>query len=126
MNLHGIVSSAIGCVNPNTLGSIQVSLGNMQNPNGDGTLIPTYRNVPQVPMQVQSLSSEDIRQVDGLNLQGRMAALYINGNINGLVRISNKGGDIITMPDGSIWLVAIVLENWPDWCKVAVTLQNGS
>lgn len=26
----------------------------------------------------------------------------------------------------AVWLVAIVLEQWPDWCKVAVTLQNDS
>lgn len=29
-----------------------------------------------------------------------------------------------TMRAHTVWLVAHVLEAWPDWCKVAVTLQN--
>ncbi|WP_322030129.1 hypothetical protein [Paraburkholderia sp. J76] len=33
------------------------------------------------------------------------------------------------LPDGSLWLIALVLENWwltDGWCKCAVTRQNGS
>jgi len=126
MDLHGIVSGGIGQVNPYILGSIKVSTGNIQNPNGDGTLIPTYVNVPQVPMQVQALTANDIKHLDGLNLQGVNNSIYVRGRINGLVRANNTGGDIITFPDGTVWLVTAVIESWPDWCKLAVTLQNGS
>ena len=30
------------------------------------------------------------------------------------------------MFSSQVWLVAMVLEQWPNWCKVAVTLQNRS
>ena len=30
------------------------------------------------------------------------------------------------MPEGNTWLCVHVLEQWPDWCKIAITLQNGS
>lgn len=76
--------------------------------------------------QVQPLTYRDIQQVDGLNLQGTRRAIYLNGFIDGLIRSSNKGGDLVTLPDGTVWLVAIVLEHWDSgWCKVAATLQNG-
>jgi hypothetical protein len=45
--------------------------------------------------------------------------------VDGLVRVINKGGDLITLPDGSIWLVAQVLEQFPDWVSAAITLQDG-
>lgn len=126
MNLHGMASGAINVVNPFVLGSIQISTGSIQSPTGDGTLIPTYRTVPQVPMQLQNMTTHDLRQVEGLNLAGVNNTIYVQGSVNGLVRQINKGGDIITFPDGTVWLVEAVLESWPDWCKLAVVLQNGS
>jgi hypothetical protein len=77
-----------------------------------------------VPAQIQSLTFRDLQQIDGLNLQGNRNGIYFYGQIDGIVRPDNKGGDLITFPDGSIWLVAMVLEDWPDWCKVAATRQN--
>lgn len=76
--------------------------------------------------QLQPLSSSDIGQLDSLNIQGYQRAIYINGALNGLVRPKKKGGDLITTPDGQVWLTTMVLEQWPDWVKVAVTLQNGA
>ena len=35
----------------------------------------------------------------------------------------------ITLPDGSVWLVALILEGWSrsaGWTKAAITLQDGS
>lgn len=124
MNLHAIVRGHIGVVNPDIPLSIKVSTGYSTNP--DGTPIPKYANPVTVMGQVQELSDSEIRQADFLNIQGQKRAIYINGQIDGLVRVNKQGGDIITGPDGSVWLVAIVLEYWPDWCKVAVVLQDGS
>jgi len=76
--------------------------------------------------QVQSLTYTDLTQIDGLNIQGVRRAIYINGEVDGLVRSENKGGDIITTPNGEVWLVVLVLEYWPDWTKCVVTLQNGA
>ena len=82
-----------------------------------------------VEAQVQALTFRDITMVEGLNLQGDRLAIYFNGRVEGLVRPDRRGGDLVTMPDGSVWLVAMVLEGWSrsaNWTKVAVTLQNGS
>lgn len=121
MNLHNIVSGAIAAINPMVTASIRVSSG--ATTNDDGTRVPTYADPVNVPAQVQSLQYQDIIKLAGLNIQGARNKIYLNGNWNGLVRRDNKGGDLITMPDGSVWLVAVVLENWADWTCVAVTAQ---
>lgn len=74
--------------------------------------------------QVQPLTYRDIEHLSGLNIQGYQRGIYINGTLDGLVRIDEKGGDLIQTPDGRWWLVTLVLEQWPDWVKVAVTLQD--
>ncbi len=122
MDLHGIVSGAIGAVNPHVPLRIKISTGSVKN--DDFTRSAAF--APEITRmgQVQALSYDDIKHMDNLNIQGERRAIYIEGRLDGLVRTQNKGGDLITTPDGLVWLVALVLEYWPDWCKVAVTLQN--
>lgn len=124
MNLHGIVSGAIGTINPNVTVSIEVSTGTTML--DDGTRVPKYASPVAVLAQIQPLTGGDLRQLESLNLQGDFQGIYISGNIDGLVRADNKGGDKITFPDGRVYLVTTVLESWPDWTKCAVTLQNGA
>lgn len=125
MNFHGLVSGVVSAVNPLVPLTVKVNTGYTTDSTGKRT--PTYAApLVNVPGQVQNLTYSDLKQIEGLNLQGIRRAIYINGRVDGLVREGNKGGDIITSPDGNVWLVAHVLEYWPDWCKVAVTLQNGS
>jgi len=129
MNLHAIASQVIPIVNPMIPATIKVSLGSATGP--DGRQTPTFLVPPQaVTAQVQSLTYKDIQQVNSLNLQGVRVAIYLYGHFDALVRVSKKGGDIITInppwPYAGIYLTAQVLEWWPDWCKVAATLQNGS
>jgi hypothetical protein len=79
--------------------------------------------------QVQPISFRDIQQMDGLNLNGSRRVFYLSGSVEGHNRPTNQGGDLITFPDGTVWLVAMVLEGYSfsaGWCKVAATLQNGS
>ena len=127
MNLHAIVSGAIGTINPNQQLTVQVSTGSTKN--ADFTSTPTYAPAQTVPGQVQALSWGDLRQLEGLNIQGVTHAIYLNGDIEGLVRSQNKGGDLITDAVGNDYLVTTVLENWSPtagWTKVAVVLQDGS
>lgn len=124
MNLHGIVRGAIQAVNPDIPVIVKVSRGYATA--DDGKRTPKYATPCEVMGQVQNLTFRDLQQLDGLNLQGERRAIYLNGNIDGLVRSENKGGDLITVtcgPAKGVWLVAQVLESWPDWCKVAATLQ---
>jgi hypothetical protein len=79
--------------------------------------------------QVQPMASGDIRHMDALNIQGSHRALYYNGNINGIIRVGLKGGDIVTRSNGSVWKVTQGLEPFFEtagWSKVAITLQDGS
>jgi len=122
MDLHGIVSPVIGAVNPLVPVVIQVSTG--YTTNADYKQVPSYADPVTRQGQVQPLSTGDIRHIEGMNLQGVERAIYIHGAVKGLIREEEVGGDLITLPDGSIWLVAVVLEQWPDWCKVGVTRQN--
>ena len=108
--------------------AVQFSRGNTINP--DGSQTPTYSQPVQMLAQVQALTYADLRQIEGLNLQGTRRAIYFYGDVEGIVRPFFKGGDLITFPDGTVWLVAQQLEtfgayNSTDvWCKVVVTLQN--
>lgn len=125
MNLHQIVSGNIGSVNPFITGSILISTGYSIDANK--RQVPEYAAPVSASMQVQPLSASEIQHLDGLNIQGTRRAIYINGRLDGLVRPLQKGGDIITIADGvnaGDWLVVLVSEQWPDWVRVAVVLQN--
>lgn len=127
MNLHGIVSGNIGAVNPFVPATFQASTGSTTA--DDGMRVPTYADPVTVDVQVQALTGKDLMQIDGLNLNGTKRAIYLYGQADGTVRVNQKGGDLITLTDGpnaGVWLVVLVLEQWPDWCKTACALQNGS
>ena len=124
MNLHAIASGAVGAINPRVPLVLRVSTGSTVG--ADFKPVPTYAAAVTVMGQVQPMSWRDLQQIDGLNLQGTRRKIYANGFLDGIVRVTAKGGDLITDNDGNVWLVAIVLEQFPDWASVAVTLQNGS
>lgn len=124
MDLHGLASGAVGVVNPFVPATIQISTG--YTVAGTGKQVPTYSSV-DVSAQVQALSYKDLQQLDGINMNGTRRAIYVRGKFDSVVRPTRKGGDLVTITDGvnaGVWLTAMVLEQWPDWCKLAVTLQN--
>lgn len=125
MNLHAIAGPIIAAVNPMILATLRASSGNTTLASGKRT--PNYSADQLVPAQVQALTFRDIQQVEGLNLQGTRVAIYLYGKVSGLIRAQQDGGDIIIISAGAnagTYLVAMVLEQWPDWVKVACTLQN--
>jgi len=128
VNLHGIVSGAISAVNPFVAATVQRSTG--YTTNSDGSRVPTYTTF-QISAQVQSLSYTDLIKLDALNVTGKRRKIYLSGDVEGIIRADQRGGDLIvfptgTLPEGTTWLAAYVLENWPDWVSVAITLQDGS
>jgi len=122
MNLHGIVSGNITAVNPMINITVRISTGAAA-PAADGTLVPTYATPFTAIAQVQELTTRDLRQLEALNIQGSSRVIYLNGEVDAIVRLSQKGGDLITFPDGTIWLTTSVMELWPDWVKISVTEQ---
>lgn len=127
MNLSGIVGGYVAAINPWVTASIQLSQGYTTNP--DGHRVPAYTPAATIQVQMQAMTYRDLMQVDGLNINGEKRAMYINGTWEGVARPDGRGGDLITLPDSSVWLVVQVLENWgyqDGWTKVAVVRQNGS
>lgn len=124
MNLHQIASNVINAVNPNQTIQVEASKGYTRGPDGKRT--PTYLPPVQATGQVQQLTGRDLRQLEGLNIQGSERKIYITGSIDAITRISRTGGDIVRLQDGTVWLTTHVLEMWPDWCAVSVVLQDGS
>jgi hypothetical protein len=127
MNLQNIAAKYVAVVNPWLLCTLQPSLP--PTIQADGTQVPQYGPAQNIQCQVQALTYNDLMQTSGLNIQGRRVAIYINGDWEGVVRSEQKGGDLITTPDGSVWLCAMVLEPWAltaGWTKICATLQDGS
>jgi hypothetical protein len=122
MNLHQVVSGAIGGINPFITATLRQSTGYTTNP--DGSRASTYTDTI-MQVQVQALTTEDLMQLDGLNIQGSRHSVYMNGNWNGAIRVSKQGGDLLKF-NGQTWLAVAVLEAWPDWTRLAVVLQDGS
>ena len=124
MNLYGIVSGAVAAINPKQLVTVQVSTGSTLD--AEGARTPAYAPAVQVRAQVQALSYSDMQHADAINIQGLRRSIYLNGEVDGLVRAQNKGGDLITLADGTVWLVQDVPEHWPDWTHCIVTMQDGA
>lgn len=121
MNLHGIAMGYVAAVNPLVTATFQASTGSTTN--ADGTRVPTYAPAVSVLCQIQPLQYTDVTMLEGLNIQGVRNKVYVTGDWKAVVRGNRRGGDLLTMPDGTVYLVALVLEDWPDWCCLAVTLQ---
>lgn len=126
MKLRSIVNGAIQGINCDQQITWVQSAGYTTAP--DGTRTPTQTST-QVRANVQALSGSDLRHMDGLNVQGVMRSVYLYGDVEGIVRANGQGGDMLQFPmtpSGTVqnWLVTQVLETWPTWCKVIVTLQN--
>lgn len=130
MNLRGAVNAITQTVNPNIVVLVQIS---------DGYTIgagqrqaPTYKPAISGPAQIQALSSSDLKKIEGLNIQGSMRALYMYGNLNGVVRADSQGGDLITViaqrgvPPTLVgkWLTAGVPEPWTHWTKIMMVKQT--
>ena len=80
-------------------------------------------------VQIQPLAANELRHMDMLNLQGSHRKIYVSAPIRGAARANIKGGDLVILPDGSIWLVTQPLESFystAGFNAFAITLQDGS
>lgn len=126
-NLRAVANSATKIVNPNFPATLRVSTGHTI---VDHVQVPSYADA-QVVAQVQPLSSKDVRQLDGLNIQGAEKVIFLNGAALAIVRVKQLGGDLVvfspgTLPEGDTWKILASLEQWggSTWCKCAVVLQD--
>lgn len=125
MNLHGIAAAYVSAVNPCVLAKWQKSTGSTTA--ADGSRTPSYDPARWISIQMQPMTYKDLMQVNGLNLGGEKRAVYVNHDIEAVIRSDIRGGDLITLLDGSVWLVVQPLENFgasSGWTKVAVVRQD--
>lgn len=98
---------------------------------GSGQRSPIWTTTTGVPMQFQALTSDELRQIDGLNISTVKRAVHMNGDLQGIDRPGVKGGDMLLAPTGltgaamDTWLVIEVMEAFDasGWCRLAVALQ---
>ena len=121
MNLSSIADTVINAINPPTL--VQVLRSTGYTTNADGQQVPTYTTLASTLMQVQELTQGDVRKLDGMNIGGQRNKLYFNGAVAAVVRADQKGGDLVKF-NGQTWLAVAVLEQWNDWCSVAIVRQK--
>lgn len=120
MDLRTISNAVSNCVNPNVIVSVQRSTGYTV---GTGLRqIPTYAAAVSGPAQLQALDGADLKQLDGLNIQGVIRAIYLRGALAGVIRADSTGGDLVTI-NSQVWLVVKVLETWPLWTKAVIVMQ---
>jgi hypothetical protein len=127
VNLNAIVGPVCASINDWVTAYMQQSQGYTTNP--DGSRAPAYGSMTPMQVQLQALQYNDLMQVSGLNITGIRHAMYINGAWEPVIRSQQEGGDLVTLPDGSVWLIVFLFENWNrtgGWSKVCITLQNNS
>lgn len=119
MNLRNIANAATRAINPNTTVTWMQSTGSTTN--ADFTRTPTYTSTT-IAAQIQALTGKDIERLNFLGIQGVVRKAYVNGDVEAIVRSAGQGGDLLVF-GGVTWLVAAVLEHWPDWCCLGLTQQ---
>lgn len=124
LSLRPLANGLVSLVSPRIPVTVQKSTGSVMS--ADGTRRPSYQVFADVMARLDQLTPPELSQVEGLNLQGARQALYLDGKWRGLVRASNTGGDLVTLPDGSVWLAVAVLEDRPTWTRSVIVLQNGA
>lgn len=123
MDLRSIANSVSSTVNPNISVTVRRSTGFTI---GTGRKqVPTYAADATGPAQMQALDGKDLKQLDGLNIQGTIRALYLRGALAGVIRPDSTGGDLVLI-GSETWLVVKVLESWSTWTKAAIALQGGN
>jgi hypothetical protein len=126
VNVHSIVNRYVGTINPNVRVTLYRSTG--ATTNADFSRTPKFANPQFVSshawVQSQPVTYSDIQMVEGLNIQGDRRKVWLNGQVEGLVRGLQVGGDFVVYRDGTNWKIALVLESWPDWCSAMLTLQS--
>lgn len=76
---------------------------------------------------VQPMTYRDLAQLEGINVGGARWKIYLEGQVDGVVRPEKKGGDLVSIPSGphaGVWLAVQVLEQFPNWVCCAIVLQN--
>jgi hypothetical protein len=132
MNLHEIASAVTSMLFPSVSAQLVLSDGYVVDPD-TRRQVPLYADPITVLADVQELTFSDVQRVDNLNLQNVSSAAYLTGQVAGLSRLGGTVQATLTFADdpivpehlrGWIFNVGAVMEQWPEWCKVALTRRE--
>jgi hypothetical protein len=97
LNLHGIVRGAVTSVNSDIpivwLQATGVTVS------GTGKMSPSYAAAVIVQGQVQPVGGQDLRRYAFLQEQGVYRSVHLYGNIAGVIRAQQTGGDLLQFAD---------------------------
>jgi hypothetical protein len=123
IDLRSIANTAIQPINQDIMVEVWASTGYTI---GAGLKqIPSYAAPLTLPAQIQALTNDELRQIDGLNISGVSKAIYIKGDLRGIVKPDSLGGDLVKWSNKT-WLVVKVLESWPTWTKCVLIYQGAN
>ena len=122
MNIHAIVSGAIGSVNHHEMVTIYRCNGTT---NTAGVVSVTY-TPSDIMAQVQAPNAGDLKLFDNLADARHVKKFYINASAHTINRHEETAGDIIERADGSFWLIDMIRDDFsPEgWLCVLGTLQH--
>ena len=122
MNLHQIVSGAIGAVNAHEMVSLYRCTGTS---NTGGVVSVTYAK-SDILAQVQAPSAADLRLFDNLADARHVKKFYINAPASTINRQEETAGDIFERADGTYWLIDMIRDDFsPEgWLCCIATLQH--
>jgi len=122
MNLHAIVSGAIGSVNHHEMVTIYRCTGTT---NTNGVCHVSY-TPSDIMAQVQAPNAADLRLFDNLADAKHVKKFYINASAHTINRHEETAGDIIERSDGSYWLIDMIRDDFsPEgWLCVIGILQH--
>ena len=128
MNLHGMARSAIAAVHPEEGVRLYQAVGQ-----GEclGVITPSYTEAQAVQAQIQSLSTDELRNVEDVARTAQVRRAYLFGPPvtalvpQGMVRPLARSGDMLRRADGTWWLVTGMLEDYSasGWVCVQITQQ---
>ena len=122
MNLHSIVSGAIGMVNHHEMVTLYRCTGTQNN---GGIVSVTYEK-SDVLAQVQAPTAADLRLFDNLADARHVKKFYMDAPAYTINRHFETAGDIIERADGSYWLIDMIRDDFsPEgWLCCIATLQH--
>ena len=122
MNLHQIVSGAIGMVNRHEMITLHRCTGTS---NTGGVVSVTYASA-DVMAQVQAPNAADLKLFDNLADAKHVKKFYMNAPASTINRQEETAGDIIERADGTYWLINMIRDDFsPEgWLCCLATLQH--
>lgn len=120
--MHGIVSDAIGAINPFISAVLRENTGFTVA--ADGSRSPTFNDYT-AQIQVQAQTEDQLAFSMNQGFQGVLRSVYLDGNWTGIVKADQTGNDELYF-NGYRWMIYHVIEIWPDWCHVLVAQQTKS